>query len=116
MRIIHIFIAIIIAPLAIAHDLSIQTNLQDQLYTSTAYENPFKVSNINYSLGHAYNVTVNYELWNNESIILNSSFILDDINRFKTAGTGQLIFIEPGIYILKGSIIAASVNDPNPEN
>ena len=99
-------------------DLEIIVYLEDILNLFVEYTSLFKIINKNHQSGITdhINVTVSYNLSKNNTLTKEDFFYLTDLNSYKTADTGNIIFNETGNYTICGEIINSTVNDTNEAN
>ncbi|MBT4824857.1 hypothetical protein HN695_01245 [Candidatus Woesearchaeota archaeon] len=72
------------------------------IYTKIKYKKLFRIDNLVYP-NHKINVSVNYNI-TSENFTENKGFVLYNINKYKSADTGELYFNHPGNYSLCGVI------------
>ena len=105
-------------------DLMIEATVPDYIYLQNAshyqyYDRLFKVTN----LGKIAGVTDSIDLYANYNIsegsgalISGDTFFLAGLNSFKTAGTGNFNFTQPGNFSICGQIVNSSYPDNNTFN
>ena len=106
------------AVIAEQKDLKINVYLSEPVFVGREYNKLFKIENLNYLHGNrsAINVSVYYNITENRSIVKEDYFFLYELNKYKTAGTGNITFSHSGNYSVCGLIITSSVNDAHADN
>ncbi|MBW3014983.1 lamin tail domain-containing protein [Candidatus Woesearchaeota archaeon] len=97
-------------------DLSIEQYLNDPVYLGLSYDSLFKIKNINYELGKVYDVNVVFNITKDALLVYEGSFLLEEINQYKTAGTGLFDVQDAGEFLICGFIQSSSANDTNIDN
>ena len=108
-----LFLLILIIPVY-AEDLEIKVSLDDVLYLGSMYKDLFKVTNLDHKTGITDNITVyvKYTVTN----VKDDYFVLNELNYYKTSGTGFFKPEKVGGYVICGYILNSSVKDDNKEN
>jgi len=108
-----LFLLILIIPVY-AEDLEIKVSLDDILYLGSIYKDLFKVTNLDHKTGITDNITVyvKYTVTN----VKEDYFVLNELNYYKTSGTGSFKPEKVGGYVICGYILNSSVEDKNVEN
>jgi hypothetical protein len=81
------------------------------------YDRLFRITNLGHEPGTTDSIDA-YGVYNLSAlgVFFSSDFIVDDINSYKTAGTGSYNFTIPGEYTICGRIANSSVQDNNSLN
>ncbi|MBW3021436.1 lamin tail domain-containing protein [Candidatus Woesearchaeota archaeon] len=94
-------------------DVELEVYLDEVLYLGQDYTKLFKITNVNYEFGLIYNVSVNYNITKGNEVIKQDGFIVDEINRYTSANTGEFKSMEEGNFTFCGRIVSSSANDVN---
>lgn len=93
------------------HDLEIEVYLDSTINLNQQYDKLFKITNVDSDKGIVYNISVEYNITANESILKQESFILESVNHYTAVGTGSHTFNTTGNFTICGIITNSSVND-----
>lgn len=90
---------------ALEMDAALSIIVPDILLTQKEYTKLFKINNKHPSLGDLENVTVFYSVARGEKSIFRDSFTKSVIKRSSSVDTGRLFLVEPGDYLLCGTLL-----------
>jgi hypothetical protein len=98
------------------HDLKLETYIEDTINLYQEQTKLFKITNLNPELGKVYNITVQYNITKNNTLVVDSIFVKSELNQYSTTDTGNYFPEDTGIFYICGRIINSSINDTNPTN
>lgn len=105
-----------IAASTTGQDLSLEVYLDNILTIYAYYDKLFKIVNVRPEYGRVYNITVNYTISLNTTLIKQSSFTKSEVNQYTTTDTGDFTPAIAGNYTVCGIIIRSTANDTNSQN